>query len=96
MLLGHAPRAEFMEDNQAVVKVCKAGGPQKLMHLPRARRVDAPAVAEQFARGTVNLVYCPTHDQAADVGAKRSEQTPPLTEVLYLTQVVAPTFWAAP
>ena len=34
-LLGHPPKAEFMEDNQAVVKVCKAGGSQKLMHLPR-------------------------------------------------------------
>eukprot|EP00959_Pyramimonas_sp_CCMP1952_P142616 2985951-Pyramimonas_sp.AAC.1 len=52
MLLGRSLRAEFMEDNRAVVKVCKAGGSHKLMHLPRAHRTDASAVAEQFARGT--------------------------------------------
>eukprot|EP00959_Pyramimonas_sp_CCMP1952_P263310 5506151-Pyramimonas_sp.AAC.1 len=69
-----------MEDNQAVAKVCKAGGSQKLMHLPRTHRVDASAVAEQFARGTVDLAYCPTHDQAADIGAKRFEQPPSWTK----------------
>eukprot|EP00959_Pyramimonas_sp_CCMP1952_P061613 1287608-Pyramimonas_sp.AAC.1 len=85
-----------MEDNQAVVKVCKAGGAQKLMHLPRTNRIDASAVAEQFARGAVNLAHCPTHDQAADIGPKRFEQPPSWVRALCLVQVAAPTFWTAP
>ena len=98
LLLGKRPgelRAEFMEDNQAVVKVCRAGGSQKLMHLPRTHRIDASAVAEQFARGTVDLVYTPTQDQAADIGTKRFEQPPSWVKVLYLVQIVTPTFWTA-
>eukprot|EP00959_Pyramimonas_sp_CCMP1952_P366320 7672093-Pyramimonas_sp.AAC.1 len=54
------------------------------MHLPRTHRIDASAVAEQFARGTVNLVYSPTRGQAADIGAKRFEQPPSWVKVLYL------------
>eukprot|EP00959_Pyramimonas_sp_CCMP1952_P264171 5524079-Pyramimonas_sp.AAC.1 len=96
MLLGRTLRAELMEDNQDVVKVCKAGGSQKLMHLPRTHRIDASAVAEQFARGALNLACRPTRDQAADIGAKRYEQPPSWTKVFYLVQVVAPTFWTAP
>ena len=69
-------KAEFMEDNQAAMKACKAGGSQKLMHLPRTHRIDAAAVAEQLARGIVDLVYTPTEDQAADIRTKRFEQPP--------------------
>ena len=94
-LLDREPRAEFMEDNQAVVKVCKAGGSQKLMHLPRTHRIDASAVAEQFSRGTVDLVYTPTQDQAADIGTKRFDQPASWVKVLYLTQIVAPSFWTS-
>eukprot|EP00959_Pyramimonas_sp_CCMP1952_P365232 7648591-Pyramimonas_sp.AAC.1 len=65
-----------MEDNQAGVKVCKSGGSQMFMHLPQTHRADATAVAEQYARGIIGLPYCPTQDQAADVGANRFARRP--------------------
>ena len=66
------------------------------MHLPRTHRIEASAVAEQIARGIVDLVYCRTRNLAADVGAKRFEQPPSRVKVVYLIQVVVPSFWTAP
>ena len=60
------------------------------MHLPRTRRIEAAAVAEQLARGIVDLIYCRTQNQAADVGTKRFEQPNSWVNVIYLIQVVAP------
>eukprot|EP00959_Pyramimonas_sp_CCMP1952_P068121 1421898-Pyramimonas_sp.AAC.1 len=51
ILLGRQIRCLFVEDNQAVCKVIKAGGSTKLRHLPRTHRIDAAAVSEQFSRG---------------------------------------------
>eukprot|EP00959_Pyramimonas_sp_CCMP1952_P110316 2307925-Pyramimonas_sp.AAC.1 len=84
-----------MEDNRAVVKICKAGGPQQLMHLPQTHRMGAAAVAEQFARG-IDLAHCFARDQAAYVGAERFERPPSWAEVIYLIRVAAPTFWTVP
>eukprot|EP00959_Pyramimonas_sp_CCMP1952_P058047 1211578-Pyramimonas_sp.AAC.1 len=55
ILLDRPVRCLFLEDNQAVCKVIKAGGPMKLMHQPRTHRIDATAVSEQFSRGLVEL-----------------------------------------
>eukprot|EP00959_Pyramimonas_sp_CCMP1952_P329060 6889017-Pyramimonas_sp.AAC.1 len=46
ILLDRPVRCLLLEDNQAVCKVIKAGGPMKLMHLPRTHRIDAAAVSE--------------------------------------------------
>ena len=37
---------DFMEENEAVVKICRSRNSQKLMHLPRTHRVDASFIAE--------------------------------------------------
>eukprot|EP00959_Pyramimonas_sp_CCMP1952_P184198 3851808-Pyramimonas_sp.AAC.1 len=50
MLLDRQVRCLFLDDNQAVCEVIKAGGSMALMHLPRTHRIDAAAVSEQFAR----------------------------------------------
>ena len=81
-LLGRQIKCLFLEDNQAVCKVIKAGGSMKLMHLPRTHRIDAAAVSEQFSRGIVDLQYERTRDQAADIGTKRI--TDPLSWVKVL------------
>eukprot|EP00959_Pyramimonas_sp_CCMP1952_P230573 4820235-Pyramimonas_sp.AAC.1 len=60
-----------MEDDQAVCKAMQAGGSMTLMHLPRAHRVDAAAISEQFTRGVVTFPYERTQNEAADYGAKR-------------------------
>ena len=73
--------------------MCKSGGSQKLAHMPRTRRIDASAIAEQLSGYIVDLVYERTHSEAADIGTKRFEQLDSWAKVLYLIQVVAPTFW---
>eukprot|EP00959_Pyramimonas_sp_CCMP1952_P169004 3530502-Pyramimonas_sp.AAC.1 len=71
ILLDRPVRCLFLEDNQAVCKVIKAGGPMKLMRLPRTHRIDVAAVSEQFSRGLVELQYERTQNEAADIGTKR-------------------------
>eukprot|EP00959_Pyramimonas_sp_CCMP1952_P207706 4344374-Pyramimonas_sp.AAC.1 len=71
ILLDRPVRCSFLEDNQAVCKVIKAGGSMKLMRLPRTHRIDAAAVSEQFSRGLVQLQYERTQNEAADTGTKR-------------------------
>eukprot|EP00959_Pyramimonas_sp_CCMP1952_P281166 5877669-Pyramimonas_sp.AAC.1 len=57
----------FMGYDQAARKVIKAGGLTKLMHLPGAHRIDAAAISERYARGTVDLHYERTQNEAADI-----------------------------
>eukprot|EP00959_Pyramimonas_sp_CCMP1952_P355522 7446166-Pyramimonas_sp.AAC.1 len=68
ILFDRQMRCLFLEDNQAVCKVIEAGGSMKLMHLPRTHRIDAAVVSEQFSRGTVELQYERTQNEAADIG----------------------------
>ncbi len=50
ILLKREVRAEFKEDNEAVIKICRSGGSQKLMHMNKTHRVDAASIAEQFGK----------------------------------------------
>ena len=95
-ILGRNIEIDFMEDNQAVVKICKAGGSQRMAHLPRTHRIDAAAVSEQFIRGVANLTYCRTQDQAADIGTKRFSDPSDWVKVIYLINIVKETFWDQP
>ena len=40
-ILQRTVEVRFLEDNEAVCKICKSGGSAKLMHMPRTHRVDA-------------------------------------------------------
>ena len=92
-LLGRKAQCLFMEDNQAECKVIKAGGSQKLMHLPRTHRIDAAAVSEQFSSRVVDLRCERTQHEAADVGAERFTDPVAWAEGFYLVNIVTPTFW---
>eukprot|EP00959_Pyramimonas_sp_CCMP1952_P106355 2223571-Pyramimonas_sp.AAC.1 len=56
---------------QAACQVIEAGGSLKLMHLPRAHRVDAAISSEQFTRGVVSLQCERTQNEASDIGTER-------------------------
>eukprot|EP00959_Pyramimonas_sp_CCMP1952_P406219 8513283-Pyramimonas_sp.AAC.1 len=60
------------------------------MRLPRTHRIDAAAVSEQFSRGTVELQYERTHNEAADIISKRFTDPLAWVKVLYLVNVVTP------
>ena len=95
-ILQRTPLCEFMEDNQAVCKICKSGGSQRLMHMPRTHRIDAAAISEQFSRGNCNLIYERTQNEAADIGTKRFTDPVSFVKVMYLVQIVTPKFWSSP
>ena len=85
-----------MEDNQAVCKICKAGGSSKLAHLSRTHRINAASVADTFLRNIANLIYERTENMAADIGTKRFTDPLSWVKVLYLVQIVTDSFWTAP
>eukprot|EP00959_Pyramimonas_sp_CCMP1952_P027790 583163-Pyramimonas_sp.AAC.1 len=90
ILFGRQMRCLFLEDNQAVCKVIKAGGPMKLMHLPRTHRIDVAAASEHISRDIVKLPYERTQNEAADIGAKRFTDPLAWVKVLDLVNVVTP------
>ena len=82
-LLGRKIDVDFMEDNEAVVKICRSGNSQKLMHLPRTHRVDAAFIAEC----TKDLAVCTmghthTDNQAADICTKSFTDPPKWLKLL--------------
>ena len=92
ILLDRPVRCLFLEDNQAVCKVIKAGGSMRLVHLPRTHIIDAAAVSEQFSR---ELQYERTQNEAADIGTSRFIDPLSWVKVLHLVNIVTPKFWTA-
>eukprot|EP00959_Pyramimonas_sp_CCMP1952_P437103 9151779-Pyramimonas_sp.AAC.1 len=93
VLLQRRVKCRLMEDVQAACKVIQAGGPVKLMHLPRARRIYAAATPEQFTRGVVDWQRERAQNEAADVGTKRFTDTLAWVTVLDLVNIVTPKCW---
>ena len=80
--------AAFKEDNEAVIKICKAGGSMKLQHMNRTHRIDASLVAEQFGDPDKDkpcvLEYTHSEDQLADICTKRFTDPAKWLRLLYL------------
>ncbi len=96
ILLKREVRAEFKEDNEAVIKICRSGGSQKLMHMNKTHRVDAAFIAEQFGKDKpCDLTDTHTADQAADICTKRFEEARKWLMLLTLVNVLLPAFWKA-
>ena len=95
-LLDRSVDVEFMEDNEAVVKICRSGNSQKLMHLPRTHRVDASFIAECTQELNIcKIGHAHTDNQAADICTKRFTDPPKWLKLLYLINVVSDRFWTA-
>ena len=87
----------FVEDNEAVVKICRPGNSQKLMHLPRTHRVDAAFIAEcTHELAVCKMGHTHTDNQAADICTKRFTDPPKWLKLLYLINVVTDPFGTPP
>ena len=60
----------IMEDNQATIKVVRAGYSPKLRHIQRVHQVNLGSIKEELDKDDVDIVYCHTEFQAADIFTK--------------------------
>ena len=61
---------EVMEDNQATIKVARAGFSAKLRHVQRTHAVNLSSLKEVLRFDGVSIEYVDTKDQTADVFTK--------------------------
>ena len=71
VVLGRPVKLKFQEDNQATIQILKTAKNPTLRHLNRTHRVNISWLCEVFRDlDEVELVYCKTDDQAADILTK--------------------------
>ena len=97
-LLKRRVLAVFKEYNEAVINICKAGGSMRLQHMNRTHRIDASLVAEQFGDPEnvdkpCCLEYTHSEDQLADICTKRFTDPAKWLRLLYLINILHPSFW---
>ena len=69
-LLGRSVQLTIMEDNQATIRVVLKGFSAKLRHVTRTHKIDISSIHEVIQRDNVDISYCETNDQAADIFTK--------------------------
>ena len=88
--LGLQPiQMDFAEDNEAMIKICRNAGSQRLRHTSRTHRVNTNFIAEQFQANTHICLYAvQSADQAADIYTKRFIDPIKWFQLLYLNNIV--------
>ena len=66
-LLGRSVKLRIEEDNQACIKVVKAGYSQKLRHILRTHKVNLGSIKECLDSEQIDIEYIHTDEQAADI-----------------------------
>ena len=61
---------EIFEDNQATIRVVKKGYSAKLRHISRTHKIDISSIFEIIELDNIEIIYCKTDDQAADIFTK--------------------------
>ena len=69
-ILGRPIRLDFMEDNEATIRILATGRTPALRHMGRTHKVSLAWLYEQFSRDAVRLIYCPSEQQSADIFTK--------------------------
>ena len=69
-LLGRPIDLIVLEDNQATIKIIRNGYSSKLRHVNRVHKINLSSVYERFEGDNVDIVYCNTDFQAADIFTK--------------------------
>ena len=69
-LLDRGVHLEIMEDNQATIRVVLKGYSAKLRHISRTHKVDISSIHEVVEHDDVEIKYCVTDEQAADIFTK--------------------------
>ena len=70
ILLGRSIDLIVLEDNQATIKIIRNGYSSKLRHVNRVHKINLSSVYERFEDDNVDIVYCNTDFQAADIFTK--------------------------
>ena len=65
LLLQKSVPVVFQQDNEALIKIFKAGYSPKLGHVGRVHRINVASMAEVLAEDGVSCEYCPTQAQIA-------------------------------
>ena len=73
ILLGRNIDFYIPEDNEATIKVAKKGYSSKLRHFLRRHKINLGSVKEAFENNSIDIVYCHTNFQAADIFTKALE-----------------------
>ncbi|CAE6921679.1 RE1 [Symbiodinium sp. CCMP2592] len=66
LLLQQSIPAVFEQDNEALIKILKAGYSAKLRHMGRVHRINVASMAEVLAGDDISCRYCHTKDQIAN------------------------------
>ena len=69
-LLDRGVHLEIMEDNQATIRVVLKGYSAKLRHISRTHKIDISSIHEIVECEDVEIKYCVTDEQAADIFTK--------------------------
>ena len=72
---------EFLEDNQATIRMLESGRNPTLRHLGRTHKVDLAWLFEEFQKSTYHLRYCTSEEQGADIFTKHFINTDKWLEV---------------
>jgi len=73
ILLGRPMDLYILEDNEATIKVAKKGYSSKLRHCLRHHKINLGLVKEAIENNSIEIVYCHTNFQAADIFTKALE-----------------------
>ena len=69
-ILGRDIECDFLEDNQACIRVFESGKNPTMRYLGRTHRVDLAWTVERFREGAFDLRYCTSEEQCADIFTK--------------------------
>ena len=88
----------FLDDNQAMIRICHNGHSKTIRHIGRTHRVDIAFLHECFTDDEqYKLVYVDTFDQAADIFTKAFSNADKWNHACQLILHVIPDqFWGKP
>ena len=69
-IMGKAVKMQFLEDNQAAIRILTTGKSPALRHLDRTHRVSLAWLWETFKDGHLDLIYINSEKEAADIFTK--------------------------
>ena len=86
----------FQEDNQAMIRVCETGRNPTMRQLGRTHQVSVRWLHERFNEEWIDLGYCESDKQAADIFTKGFVDPLKWTQVCSLIFIVVDiTYWQA-
>jgi hypothetical protein len=97
VILNRKVHTDFLEDNQATIRMLESGKNPTLRHLGRTHKVDLSWLFDEFKKESYMLRYCTSEEQGADIFTKHFVDANKWREVCTLIgHVTKSMLWAAP